>query len=244
MVSGSEGFIMNRTYISAGLLCMAMAALLLGACGLAPANRTPDPSEIPPHRTPEEAETLIRAYLQREKPALEAGFSLVLEELPVEGLWESLHAQVFRASDGIFTNESYLLRDDRTLTLGTSFGGRGLSSILVTDLDSDGMAELLFTYGFGSGIHQSRIGMYAPAYSRDRIIEASVVYYGDLSLSKLESSGAGVRVVEADDRNLVLRSLDPIGTLVIQEHDGQAALVLQVADGLREEMKQNLSTGP
>jgi hypothetical protein len=48
--------------------------------------------------------------------------------------------------------------------------------------------EPLFTYAFGSGLHQSRIGMYAPANGPDRTYEADTGYFGDLSLVQEDKS--------------------------------------------------------
>lgn len=202
------------------------------------------PAEPAGRKTLEEAAALIRQFLLGQKPDLEAGFVLSLEELPRDWPWEALRAQVFRATAGIFEGESFLIRDARVVPLGAAIGGPGLTSLRVDDLDEDGAAELLFTYGFGSGIHQSRIGMYAPAFDESRTFEAEVGYLGDLGLYKDDREGIKVRVVEADPANLRLRYLSTLGTLQIEFTDGQPALVLEVGDRLPEEIQENLVVGP
>jgi hypothetical protein len=114
----------------------------------------------------------------------------------------------------------------------------------IGDLDRDGNAELLFTYGFGSGIHQSRIGMYAPAYDKHRLYEAETVYLGDLGLFKKDMSAVEVRVVEADYETLRLHHLATLGHLAIEQHNGQVELVLHIAGSLPADVNQNLIPTP
>jgi peptidyl-Lys metalloendopeptidase len=189
-------------------------------------------SDLSVRWAPAEAAEMIRGYLQSQKPDLNPDFRLPLEELPMHEAWEYMRVQVFRITEGTFVNESFLIRGDSVLSMGTAVGGRGLTSLEISDLDRDGSAELLFTYGFGSGIHQSRIGMYAPAYGKNRIYEAETAYLGDLSLFKEDMFAVGVRVVESDDATLTLRYLDTLGHLAIEQHNGQVELVLLVAEDL------------
>jgi len=191
-------------------------------------------------RTPAEAAGMIRGYLQSQKPDLNPDFRLPLEEVPGHEAWETLRVQVFRVTEGVFAHESFLISGDSVLPLGTAIGGHGLTSLEIGDLDRDGSAELLFTYSFGSGIHQSRIGMYAPAYSKNQIYEAGTAYLGDLGLFKEDMSAVRVRVVEPDEATLTLRYLDTLGSLAIEQHSGQVELVLQLAEGLPDDVSQKL----
>jgi hypothetical protein len=194
--------------------------------------------------TPEMAAAFIRAYLHGQKPDLEEGFLLPLQELPIEQAWELLNIRLFRVTEGLFANETFLIREEQVIQLGSAIGGQGLTSVLVSDLDQDGVAELLYTYSFGSGIHQSRIGMYAPAYAADRTYEAASYYLGDLGLYLDDKIGVGARVVEADPENLRLRYLSTLGTLKLDVQDRQPNLVLKVADDLPEEIRENLVVAP
>jgi len=198
-------------------------------------------SDLPVRWTPAEAAEMIRGYLQSQKPDLNPDFRLPLEELPMHEAWEYMRVQVFRITEGTFVNESFLISGDTMLRLGTAVGGPGLTSMEVSDLDRDGGAELLFTYGFGSGIHQSRIGMYAPAYDKNRIYEAGTAYLGDTGLFKEDMSNVGVRVVESDNATGVLRYSDTLGHLAIHQHENQVRLVLQVAWNLPDDLRQNLT---
>jgi hypothetical protein len=178
--------------------------------------------------------------LQSQHPQLSPDVDLPLEELPMPEVWEDLRVQIFRITDGPFIHESFLVKGDSVLRIGEATGGRGLTSLEISDLDEDGIAELLFTYAFGSGLHQSRIGMYAPAYGPGRTYEAGTGYFGDLGLVKEDRSTVSVRVIESDEEALTLRYLDLLGSLAIEVHGDQAALVLHLAKDLPDNVRDQL----
>jgi len=191
-------------------------------------------------RSSDEVEGMVRDYVRAQKPDLAPQLSLGLEAVAVPGAWERLRAQVFRVTDGPFARETLLVQEQTVLPLGTAFGGQGVTSLVVADLDRDGIAELLFSYGFGSGIHQSRVGMFAPAYSTGRTFEAGIVYRGDVGLSREDTSTVSVRIVEPDDETLTLLYLETLGYLRIKQHDERVALALDVSDDLPDALRENL----
>ena len=198
-------------------------------------------SSVSPARwTLAEAAEMIRGYLQSQHPQLNPDVRLPLEELATPQVWEDLRVQLFRITDGPFIHESFLIRGENVLHIGEATGGRGLTSLEISDLDEDGTAELLFTYAFGSGLYQSRIGMYAPAYGPERTYEADTGYFGDLGLVKEDEATVSVRVVEPDEAALTLQYLDLLGSLAIEVHGAQAALVLHLADDLPDNVRAQL----
>jgi len=195
-------------------------------------------SQILPTATPRpvllrEAADLIQSYLQIEQP-------LSLEELATDEIKHNLRVQVFRILEGPYANESFLIRNQTVVPMGAAYGGQGLTSLEISDLDGDGEAELLFTYSFGSGLHQSRISMYAPAYDQYRVYDADFGYLGDIGVVKLESDDIGVRVVEADPSTLTIRFLDTLGYLGIEEKNDQPELVVEILPNLPDEVRQNI----
>ena len=195
-------------------------------------------------RTPTQAADRIREYLLCQKSDLAPGFPLSVVESPVQEAWERMQVQVFRVTKGPFANESFLIGGDNVLHLGDATGGAGVTSLLVSDLDGDDSAELLFAYSFGSGLHQSRIGMYAPAYGEDRIYEAGTAYLGDVALFKADMANVEVRVVVLDETASIVRELDTLGHLDIEQREDQTRLVLRVARDLGDDLRQNLVTIP
>jgi len=58
---------------------------------------------------------------------------------------------------------SYLFYNNSVYQLGTAFGGYGVTSVALADMNKDTLYELYFTCSFGSGIHRSQIGYFDPA---------------------------------------------------------------------------------
>jgi hypothetical protein len=61
---------------------------------------------------------------------------------------------------------SFLLYDNKVYPLGVWFGGIGVTSMALGDLNDDGGQELYFTYSFGSGLHRSHIAYFDPKLKR------------------------------------------------------------------------------
>ena len=59
------------------------------------------------------------------------------------------------------TCNSLLVYEDKTYPLGDCFGGLGVTSFAIADLNEDGAFELYFTFSWGSGIIRSQIGYLA-----------------------------------------------------------------------------------
>ena len=57
----------------------------------------------------------------------------------------------------------YLLYEDVVYPLGEWFGGYGLTSFAIADLNRDGKSELYFTCSWGSGLHRSQAGYFDSA---------------------------------------------------------------------------------
>lgn len=190
--------------------------------------------------TPVEAAALIKKNLQEQHPDLNPAVELVLEELPSEEIRKALGVQIFRLTAGPLSNETFLIKENRVIKLGEAFGGQGLTSLEITDLDGDGEAELLYAYSFGSGIHQSRLGMFAPAYDPGRTFEAGFGYRGDLALKKENTDQIAVRVIELEPSQLLIRYLDLLGYLAIEVKNGVPELVLELAPDLPAEVQEKI----
>jgi hypothetical protein len=187
-----------------------------------------------------QAEQMIIEYYHKQKPDLHDEVTTPVEEIPFEEAWSQLGIQIFRVSTGIFKNETFLLEPDKVLPLGTAFGGQGLSSLEVSDLDQDGIAELIFVYSFGSGLHQSRVGMYAPAYNENKTFEADTGYLGDIGLFKVDEKTVGVQIIALNDDLLTIRYQEKIGYLRITNVSSQPILVLDKLPGLDKKILEAL----
>jgi hypothetical protein len=68
---------------------------------------------------------------------------------------------------------SFLLFDDEIYELGVFFGGYGLTSMALGDLDKDNQYELYFTFSWGSGLHRSQIGYFNPSTKKVTVFDFS-----------------------------------------------------------------------
>jgi hypothetical protein len=66
---------------------------------------------------------------------------------------------------------SFLLYENKVYPLGEWFGGFGVTSMVLNDLNKDGKQELYFTYSFGSGLHRSHIAYFDPVLKQVVSIE-------------------------------------------------------------------------
>lgn len=196
------------------------------------------PGEVP--LPPGLVEDMVIQYWQQEHPQFSEESPVVLEELTMDGqLISKLSVRLFRVTDGPLTNETFLIQyDGIVLRLGVSDGGQGVSSLAISDLDNDDRFELYYTYGFGSGIKQSRLGVYAPAIAPGELFEAEVSYLGDLGLFSDEPGQVGVRAVEADPETLTIKYLETLGTLSLEQVDGQVQLKFNQVEGLPGDVQE------
>lgn len=61
------------------------------------------------------------------------------------------------------SSASFLLYEGKVYPLGEWFGGSGVTSIALADLNGDQKSELYFTYSWGSGLHRSHAAYFDPA---------------------------------------------------------------------------------
>lgn len=156
--------------------------LLLAAChhvALAPGSE-PEGVRV----TLDEATALVRARIFEDRPGLNESVETRLSEHTTDELWERLGAQLFVVEGGELRCESYLVREHRVHPLCNGYGGHGVQSACVTDLDADGEPELSYTYSWGSGIHRSLVGVCGFEGDAFWNEEADVAYVGDLFVRK------------------------------------------------------------
>lgn len=85
---------------------------------------------------------------------------------------------------------SFLLYKGVVYPLGEWFGGLGVTSMTLADMNNDGDSELYFTYSWGSGLHRSHAAYFDPSAKEIVILpytnmnkDMTLVNHGDGSLS-------------------------------------------------------------
>lgn len=188
-----------------------------------------------------DASNIIQKYFLAQNPGLNPYTRFPVEDVTTDEIWQQLHIQVFRITDDIYANESFIINGEVLVQMGTAFGGSGVNSMLVSDLYREGTPELLFVYNFGSGIHQSRMAAYLPWYDASRILECEVAYQGDLQLVKTTDGGVNVLII---DPSLPPDQQDPtlkLGSLSLVKEDSQIFLDLAINTSLPAQYAEGIS---
>ncbi len=93
------------------------------------------------------------------------------------------------------SSASFLLYEGKVYPLGEWFGGFGVNSMAISDLNGDQKPELYFTYSFGSGLHRSNIAYFDP-------VEKKVIVFDYTHLNKdmivTENNNGGLSLYNAD----------------------------------------------
>lgn len=157
------------------------------------ADVVPDASD--PRRVGlEEATELVQAELLAAKPARRAILGGALTELTTDEMWRRLGVQLFKVDRGGADYSSYLIQGGRASLLGSGFGGHGVQSVCVSDLDQDGAPELVYTYSWGSGVHRSLVGLARVQGGELVTEEAPIAFVGDLFVRKEADSRVTIEI--------------------------------------------------
>lgn len=174
---------------------MKLAALSFAACAACrSAPEAPTPVSAPVPVTHEQAEALVRAAILRESPEINPQFEFVLNAIPQPEAWQTLGVQLFQvgADSLVQAFETFAVRKGKVQRLGTGFGGMGVGSTLVADVDGDRSPDLAFAFSWGSGRHRSQVGLLRIAGDRMSTLPCEWSAAGDIFLVPGGSQGVAV----------------------------------------------------
>ena len=119
------------------------------------------------------------------------------------------------------------------------FGGAGLTSMCVCDLDGDSQLELAFVYSWGSGIHRS----HPSVLSLDKLtpvhIEAKFHPLYDIVLEKVDDQIVRVYVDAPGNRGTKGHRI-LVGRLRLSRHAQRVVLDILFDPGLAKEWRQGI----
>jgi|GEM_PF-1109752 hypothetical protein len=140
----------------------------------------------------------VEAALRRTRSGLPPGrpLSLSLLDLTTPEMETRLGIRLLKIRSEEWWCESFLIAAGEVHPLTPGFGGFGLHSALVTDLDRDGSPELTCTTSWGSGIHRSEILVFRLAEGELLREEVPLAFRGDLFLRPEGRGGARVEIGE------------------------------------------------
>lgn len=115
--------------------------------------------------------------------------------------------------------ESFIMYDGEIYSIGTCFGGFGITSMALADLNKDGEYELYYTFSWGSGIHRSQAGYFDPISKEIHIFEYSL-FHSDMMLTVNNDGDLCVNSAYLninDFVNFSIKAQDFMGTIRIEE---------------------------
>jgi hypothetical protein len=127
-------------------------------------------------RSLEEAEAMVRAYVLETEPRMNPSARFPLRDITPAAAWNALHLQVFRITEDIQENWTYLIREDVVYPIGGATGGQGVTSMVVADLNRDGTPEFYCSSSWGSGLPRASISAFLRTRSGWRTIECPQWY--------------------------------------------------------------------
>ena len=184
-----------------------------------------------------EAEQLVQTMFLHQMPDLNPTVEFPLTELTTDEVWLRLGAQVFQVNEGIYQFATYLIKDKEVVPLGTGFGGVGLTSMCVTDLDQNGNPELVYTYSFGSGIHRSQVALYSADLPEPHSLEARIAYRDDdWTLERHDDRTVFVTIARGKPGRDRLR----VGQVVLERQGEQVAFDLRLDENLPPDVLERI----
>lgn len=127
-----------------------LAALAVGGCATGKKQVEP-PTKV----APAAAEARVADLLGADRSLV----SVRLKETTPPELWRSVRVQTFEVQGDLYAGESFAVTTQDAAQLGSGYGGPGVTFTLVEDLDGDGLADLGYVTGGGTGVTRYTVGV-------------------------------------------------------------------------------------
>lgn len=132
---------------------------------------------------------------------------------------ENSEYEVFKYSE---SDESFIMYDGKVYSIGSCFGGYGITSMALADLDKNDEYELYYTFSWGSGLHRSQVGYFEPISKETHIFEYAS-FDSEMILTVNESGDLCVNSAIFVDNdfdysvNFTIKAQDFMGTVNFEE---------------------------
>jgi hypothetical protein len=176
-----------------------------------------------------EAENVVRAHIYAKNPRMNPDAKFPLKDLTTDAVWKRLGVQVFQVTEGVQAHETYVVKKNQVFLIGKGFGGQGVNSLCVADLNGDSRPELVYSFSWGSGIHRSQVGVFDVLAKKPREYVAPGAFYGmdDLTVKRV------------DDRTITVSTgKTELGRVALEGKDGQLRVEIRLNDKLPAEVRK------
>jgi hypothetical protein len=163
-----------------------------------------------------EANELIEEYIFSVSPQMNKGFKVDVREYVDDGL-SKMNVQMFKNKTTPYENYDFLISDKKVIQLGGAFGGFGITSYCISDLNNDSEYEIVYAYSHGSGISRMNIGLWSETLSS---LGSLFTYRGTLKLEKNADGRIFMYDAYYDDDCDMQKTNSMIGEIVLRENEG------------------------
>jgi hypothetical protein len=178
----------------------------------------------------------VLKFLHDQNPNLNPTFDCTVNDITTDEVWKGLHVQVVKIKSEALNNTAFMIRQNDVCTLGDSFGGQGVTSLAVADLNGDGKPLLFFAFAFGSGEHRSMIGAVDCRAKEPVQLVAPLVNYNFGHDYQVKPDGKTAVEVYAGK--------EKIGKLALEKKDKETVLQIRLDEKIPDEIKAKLRGKP
>jgi hypothetical protein len=191
----------------------------------------------------DKASKLIREYAFKETPNMNSNVKIPITEITTPEVFQRLGFKVFKCTPNADVRglDTFIIKENQVFFLATGFGGEGLQSMCVADLDNNGKAELIFTYSSGSGLHRTELGICYNEQSSLKIVAIPVEYYrGDLFVRKENDQNVVVEIGKHLRELGKYNVLAKLGAVKAVNQNGKLSYMVEEDPNIPEEFKENI----
>lgn len=123
--------------------------------------------------------------------------------------------KVYKMPETNASMPTYVVRGRECVSLGTSFGGNGIYSIIAADVNKDGKPDLVYASSWGSGLHRTNIGVVEVG---DKLIEhkaPDILLFDDEDIKLLAGKGRTTVSVKSRPYAEIVLSSDSSGKKIL-----------------------------
>lgn len=204
--------------LSGGLCLLLCILLILSACSPSPASGDTFSGAIAPESemTVKPSETGVPGFLAKSGGLSTAYAGDGCYNITPDFIAGHSEFEIFKFDK---STDSFIRYGDEIFSIGTCFGGYGITSMALADLNRDGQYELYYTFSWGSGLHRSQIGYFDPV-SKEVTVFDDFLQDHDIMLTADGSGELCVNSASLDLNSFVdfsVRAQEPLGSIALEE---------------------------